>query len=92
MTLTGDDDATITLRPAIFGHHRHRQDDLTVTNLADSTNTITTGHNDTSVTDTDGGDAVLVAAASLDDGSKLTLSGAAAFTVTGLIGDLDAVR
>ena len=42
---------------------------VTVTNLADSTNTITTGHNDTSVTYTDGGDAVLVAAASLDYGS-----------------------
>jgi len=30
---------------------------VTVTDAADSTNTITTGHDDTSVTDTDGGDA-----------------------------------
>src|SRR6185295_10754740 len=89
LTLTGNDAATVTLNagdlsaPTFDGVLT-----VTVTGAANSTNTITAGNNNTSITGSDAADAILVAAASLDDGNTLTLSGAAAFTVTGLIADL----
>ena len=92
LTLTGNDAATVTLTagdlsaPTFDGV-------LTVTvvgNGSISSNTITTGNNDISIAGAEDNDAIAVNALALDDGKTLTLTGAADFTVTNLIGDLNA--
>ena len=77
LTLTGNDATSVTLNagdlsaPTFDGVLT-----VTVTGVASSTNTITTGNANTSIAGSDAADAILVAAASLDDGNTLTLSGA----------------
>jgi len=61
-----------------------------VANGAASSNTITTGSNDTDITGDELGDNITVDATALTDGNVLTLDGQAEFTVTHLKGDLDA--
>ncbi len=66
---------------------------LTVTtgdNLADNGIAIATGSNNTTITGTGANDLVTVNALALLESSTLKLSGASAFTVSNLVGDLDA--
>ena len=65
---------------------------LTVTtgNASDNDITITTGSATTSITASGAGDTITVNAATLGNNTLLTLTGTAAFVVTGLKGDLDA--
>src|SRR5205085_2337077 len=63
---------------------------VTTGNAGDNGISITTGSNTTSITGSSSTDTVTVTATALDDNTLLTLSGAAAFVVTGLVGDLDA--
>ncbi|MBI1204120.1 MAG: hypothetical protein GC182_16585, partial [Rhodopseudomonas sp.] len=65
---------------------------LTVTagDATDNAIAVTAGTGATTVTANGAGDTVTVDAAALPDNTLLTLSGSAAFVVTGLVGDLDA--
>ena len=67
---------------------------LTVTtgDATDNTISITTGSAATSITDSFSSDTVTVDATALANNTLLTLTGSAAFAVTGLKGDLDAQR
>ena len=91
LTLLGSDSATVSLKAGDLsaGTYSGALTVNVVTNgAATDTVSITTGTNTTSIAAADTGDAITVNATALNDGTVLTLSGAANFTVTGLKGDL----
>jgi Ca2+-binding RTX toxin-like protein len=95
LTLTGSHAATVKLTSGDLDASGYTGTGLLTVNVLTNgsgadTVSVTTGSNATTITAPDAGDTVTVHAAVMGDNSLLTLSGAANFTVDGLVGDVDA--